>query len=383
MEKDIRTNRKRDIGVAVDLGSTSIAVSCFDVNTKEELTSFSYTNPQTAYGADVMTRIKLCAGDEDMLAKLGKLVKESLKEQLMAHISGDFHQIKKIVYSGNTTMLHILQGLSVDGLAAVPFTPENLEFDRQDIAFGEVFGCKAAEKSDRVSVYYSPGFSAFVGADILTGVEFLKMGQHDYYDLLVDLGTNGEMVLLNRYNGYASSTACGCVFDSAVTGAVYGSECIKAIANCIKRNLIDENGMIAAPYFDKGIVIDKGFVIKQEHVRKFQLAKGAINAGITCLMERAGITADVIGNVYISGGLGFYMNVREAFVVKMLPKALKGKIMVSGNTSLEGAKKLLLADETKLTHILEAYEAIKSRTQSFELANFEGFQEEFMKALNF
>lgn len=383
MEKDIHTNKKRDIGVAVDLGCTSIAVSCFDVNTKEELTSFSYTNPQTAYGADVMTRIKLCAGHEDMLFKLGNMVKVSLKEQITAHISGYLRKIKKIVYSGNTTMLHILQGLQVDGLAAVPFTPENIEFDRKDMSFDEVFGCKTEDNNNKVSVYYPPGFSAFVGADILTGVEFLKMGQHDYYDLLVDLGTNGEMVLLNKYEGYAASTACGTAFDSAVTGAVYGSECIKAIANCIKHNLIDENGMIAAPYFEKGIIIDKGFVIKQEHVRKFQLAKGAINAGINCLIQCAGITEDAIANVYISGGLGFHMNVRDAFTVKMFTDNLNGKITVSGNTSLAGAKKLLLSDEKKLTHILNIYEDIKSRTQSFELANFEGFKEEFIKSLNF
>jgi uncharacterized 2Fe-2S/4Fe-4S cluster protein (DUF4445 family) len=171
------------------------------------------------------------------------------------------------------------------------------------------------------------------------------------------------------------------VFDSAVTGAVYGSECIKAIAGCVKRHLIDETGLLAAPYFDKGIEIDKGFVMKQSHVRNFQLAKGAIYAGIQCLLEKAGIETSQIGHVYISGGLGFYMEKRDAFTVKMLPKEFSDKIVVSGNSSLEGAKKLLRVGASQ--DILKEYEDIRHRTESFELANISGFQERYMQALNF
>ena len=151
----------------------------------------------------------------------------------------------------------------------------------------------------------------------------------------------------------------------------------------MKRRLIDASGKIAQPYFDRGIEIDRDFVIRQENIRDFQLAKGAIFAGIQCLIRKAGITAARIENVYISGGLGFYMDIRDAFTVKMLPKEFTGKISISGNSSLEGAKKLLTADPKRRQEILSEYQSIKKRTISFELADLETFQDTFMKSLDF
>ncbi len=359
----------KNIGVAVDLGSTTIVVSCMDLEKKEEITAFSFTNPQYAYGADVISRIRFCMEDEQNLLMLGQIVETALKEQLIEKLGTEYSHIAKIVYSGNTTMLHILRGFSVEGLSRSPFMPVSTDYE-------------AVEKN-AVKMIYPPGFSAFVGADILTGAGVLEIGKQKAYDLLVDLGTNGEILLLNKDSGVASATACGPVFDSAVKGAVYGSESIKAIANCIKRRLVDKTGKIAGPYFEKGITIDKGFVISQENIRDFQLAKGAIYAGIQCLLREAGITADDIANVYISGGLGFHMDIRDAFTVKMLPEAFRNKITISGNTSLEGAKKLVTADKWESAAILSEYEAIKRRTKSLELANLEGFQEIYMQSMDF
>lgn len=367
------------IGAAVDLGSTTIAVCCLDMTMREEVLSFSFANPQCRYGADVITRIRYCMESEEKLTELGSLVKDTLKEKLVEYLGDRITDICRIVYSGNTTMLHILRGMSVAGLASAPFTPVTIDYAEEMLVSDK----NVKAESDKTAVIYPPGLSAFVGADILTGAEYLQMGRNETYDLLVDLGTNGEMLLLNKSCGYATSTACGPVFDSAVTGAVYGSECIKAIANCVKRHLIDSEGLLAAPFFDKGIEIDKGFVIRQSHIRKFQLAKGAIYAGILCLLEKAGINALQIGHVYISGGLGFYMDARDAFTTKILPEEFAGKIIVSGNSSLEGAKKLLSAEENQKENILADYEAIRSRTQTFELANIEQFQDVYMHSLNF
>ncbi|MGN0154924.1 MAG: ASKHA domain-containing protein [Lachnospiraceae bacterium] len=369
---NLRMNMENAIGVAVDLGSTTIAVCCMDMTTKKEILSFSFANPQSRYGADVITRIRYCMESNQHLLELGQMVREELKAKLEEHLGDKAASVSQIVYSGNTTMLHFLRGLSVDGLASAPFTPVTIDYAKELIS-----------NENTLEAVYPPGFSAFVGADILTGAEYLQMGRDEQYDLLVDLGTNGEMLLLNQTHGYAVSTACGPVFDSAITGAVYGSECIRAIASCVKCRLISEEGLIVSPYFEKGIEIDKGFVIKQQHVRNFQLAKGAIYAGIRCLMEKAGINADKIGHVYISGGLGFYMDTRDAFTVKMLPEEFAGKISVSGNSSLEGAKKLLLADDKEMQQILEDYEAIRKRTESLELANLQSFQDIFIQSLNF
>lgn len=381
-----------NIGVAVDLGSTTIAVCCMDMTSGSEIVSFSFPNPQGTYGADVITRIRHCIEDKALLCQMGDMVKKALAEHLREQLGTAALQVCRLVYSGNTTMLHILGGMSVEGLAAAPFTPVTLEYAEQeeelfsalpDEQLKNMHEMNARTGEHKVTVLYPPGFSAFVGADILTGAAYLKMGQSTTCDLLVDLGTNGELLLLNDTCGYAASTACGPVFDHAVTGAEYGSESIKAVANCVKRGLINSAGTIKEPFFEKGIEIDKGFVIRQQNVRNFQLAKGAIYAGIKCLLNKAGITATDIGNVYISGGLGFYMDIRDAYTVKMLPEEFRDKVKVSGNTSLEGAKKLLMAENGEKEEFLVYYEDIRSRTGSFELADLEGFQDIYIQALDF
>lgn len=362
------------IGAAVDLGSTTIAVSCTELTSRNELVSFSFPNPQSVYGADVMTRIRHCMEDKEAGIQMAELVKKALEEQLRKHLGAAIDRLCRVVISGNTVMLHILRGMSVKGLAAAPFSPVDIEYGEDTIS---------REGGHNFTVLYPPGFSAFVGADILSGAAYLKMGQTPAYDLLVDLGTNGELLLINDKAGYGASTACGPVFDHAVAGAAYGSECIKAIAACIKRGLINSEGVIREPYFDRGIEIDKGFVIRQQNVRNFQLAKGAVYAGISCLMRRAKITAEDIGNVYISGGLGFYMDIRDAFTVKMLQDEMKGKIKVSGNTSLRGAEMLLLLEGGEKQKLLSYYAKLRNRTQCYELADLPEFQDIYMKALNF
>lgn len=367
---------KNEIGAAIDLGSTSIAVSLIQLNTGEEINTCSFPNPQISYGGDVITRIRYCMEDLTHLKELSDILWNALYEKITELLQDDFIQLRIMVISGNTTMLHILQNLSVKGLARAPFEPVTTDFSEGLISDKQMFS--------GVSVLYPPGFSAFVGGDILSGAQSLMLGQHTAYDLFVDLGTNGELLLINKDRGYASSTACGTVFDSAITGAGYGSDCIRAISQCLRRGLINKEGLLAAPYFETGICIDEKVTIKQQHIRNFQLAKGAIYAGILSLMKEAAIDFSDIGQLYISGGLGFYMNIHDAFTVKLLPKSLQGKIRVCGNTSLAGAKNLLLSKHNDtLSEILQEYQNLKSRTESIELANIKQFQSIFMESLNF
>lgn len=374
----------KSIGVAVDVGTTTIGVSCIDIHTNTVINEFSFSNPQKVYGADVITRIKNCIDDPSAEKNMSDMLLIRLNEELKNRLGESYSRITHICYSGNTTMLHILRCLSVEGLSKAPFSPVSLDY----------FECG----SDNVTEMFLPGFSAFVGADILAGAEYLGMGKNDEYDLLIDLGTNGEMLLINNKCGFATSTACGPVFDYGITGAVYGSESIHAIAGCVKRGLIDNTGLIKEPFFERGIELDKGFVIRQDHVRRFQTAKAAIFAGIKCLMKKAGIDYVNIGHVYISGGLGFYLDVKDAFITKMLPTEFRGRITVSGNTSLEGAKRFLVSygndnnneygldSEDKSTgrnKIITEYKCMINRTEAFELADYEEFQDVYIKALNF
>ncbi len=442
MGSDMEKTEQFGIKAAVDVGSTSIGIACINASDNSEICSFSFSNPQVKYGADIITRIKRCIDDP----KLPDIMSKELRRELFTRISEKLGEnnisygvktdksdkndeadkadmsvkydiydnpeyknayISEICYSGNTTMLHILRGLSVKGLSKAPFTPVTLDYHVSEtrVLFDDeecdnVFSKENLNSTDNESVireHYLSGISAFIGADILSGAEFLKMGRNEGYDLLIDLGTNGELLLLNKHRGYAASCACGPVFDHGVTGARYGSESIHAIAGCVKRGLIDKTGLISEPFFDKGIELDKGFVIRQEQVRRFQMAKAAIYAGVKCLMKKAGIGYTDIDKVFISGGLGFYLDVRDAFITKMLPEDIKDKITVSGNTSLEGAKRFIMAYDDAHTKdnklkddvlaersaILRTYDDIRRRTEAFELADYEDFQDIYIGAMNF
>ena len=375
-DSKIESQVHNNISVAVDVGTTTIGVSCVDADLKSVITEFSFSNPQKIYGADVITRIKHCIDSPSVEKSMSDMLLMKLNEKLKNALADDYDRIGCLCYSGNTTMLHILRKLSVEGLAAAPFKPVTLDYFECNVTHDD-----SGEESDRIKEYFIPGFSAFVGADILSGAEYLNMGKNDKYDLLIDLGTNGEMLLINNKCGFATSTACGPVFDHGVTGAVYGSECIKAIATCIKRGLIDDTGLIKEPFFEKGLNISDDVLITQEQLRRFQMAKAAIYAGVICLMNKADIGYDEKDNVYISGGLGFFLNIRDAFTVKMIPEQLKDKIKVSGNSSLEGAKRFLLFNDRD--DLLAEYEGIRNRTESFELANYKDFQEIYISSMNF
>ena len=370
------------IGVAVDVGTTTIVVCCINLLDKKEICTFSFANPQHIYGADVVTRIRHCVDDKDKVVEMQTMLEKALHENLREYLRKDYDHIRRIVYSGNTVMLHILRGLSLDGLAYAPFEPIDINYYENKVFLSRE-NSDIQTKDFEVVNCYLPSLSAFVGADILAGTHFLQMGQQQSYDLLIDLGTNGELLLLNKEKGYATSTACGPVFDHVIGGAKYGSESMQVIANCVKRGLIDQTGKLVDAFFEKGISINQNFTVKQEHIRNFQLAKGAIRAGIECLLKRAGITAQDISTVYISGGLGFYMNSKDAFTLKMFPQEFADKIVVCDNTSLEGAKQMLHMEQDDVLCLLEEYRKICNRTECFELANYEDFQECYMKSLNF
>ena len=389
MDNIIELKKHNNIGIAVDVGTTTIGISCLDINSKKEILSLLYRNPQGRYGADIITRIKKCIDDPDMLNTLSDDLIHSIFDSLKKNLGRKYKDISCVCYSGNTTMLHILRKLSVTGLSKAPFTPVTLDYYENRCTSEGVSGFSGtdnnivAEAEKSFNEIYLPGFSAFVGADILSGAEYLGMGQNKEYDLLVDLGTNGEILLLNSDSGFATSTACGPVFDYGITGAVYGSECIHGIAESIRKGMIDRTGLIKGIFFDKGIELDNFITIRQEHVRNFQMAKAAIYAGIMCLMKKAGIDHTYIGNVYISGGLGFYMDVNDAFTTKLLPKKFRGKITVSGNTSLSGCCKYVLADDEERKKILSNYDNIRNRTEAFELAEYDDFQDIYISSMNF
>lgn len=233
----------------------------------------------------------------------------------------------RMVLAGNTTMIYLLMGYDPAELGRAPFDASHLA------AIETVIG--------DVPCVIFPGISAFVGGDITAGMYACGMQERQELTLLVDLGTNGEMVLGNRDRRIACATAAGPAFEGGVNRGVWGADMIHLLARLKREGIMDETGLLADAYFEAGILI--GDVrVTQEAIRVIQLAKGAIGAGIRILMKEYGLQEDwqAIDRVVLAGGFGYYLRAEDAVEVGLLPKELEAKCLAGGNTALVGALRL-------------------------------------------
>jgi uncharacterized 2Fe-2S/4Fe-4S cluster protein (DUF4445 family) len=198
--------------------------------------------------------------------------------------------------------------------------------------------------------------------------------------LLLDLGTNGEMVINNHGNLYGTSCACGPAFEGCVRRQkVYGSSVIDAISMAVKTRHLSPDGVLQGAYFDKGIDIS-GVHLDMDILRQIIPAKAAIATGIEYLLKYAGVTADEVDGVYLAGGFGFYLSPDSAFDIGLLPEAFRGRVFTVGNTSLMGACRLL-TDETARNRLTD-YRA-GHRIKILQLANEPDYQEKLLANMNF
>lgn len=349
--------------IAVDIGTTTIAFAWVDGGDKSVKNTYTTTNHQRSFGADVIARI-VAAGEgkaEDLKASVKKDITEGIKKLL----EGKALNNPQLIITGNTTMEHLLLGYDVSGLGVYPFTPVSVETVYTD--WKTLF-----ENEDYdMPVTVMPGFTTYVGADILAGLLACDMYGNDKNSLLIDLGTNGEMALATKDTLHITSTAAGPAFEGGniscgmpgVEGAVSkvsfteggfkaetinnvspkgicGSGIIDAIACMVEQELVDETGLLDDDYFDDGVLIAKGdaeIVITQKDVREMQLAKSAVRAGLETLIKKAGLKYADIDRVYLAGGFGQYIDIGSAVSIGLMPEELKSKIIVAGNTALAGA----------------------------------------------
>ena len=367
-----------EYGVAVDIGTTTVAVYLCDLKLGEIVQTTAFRNPQAAYGADVITRIGYI-NENNALDELRGSIVNGLNNAI-----GSFgiarEKINAVVITGNTTMEHIFAGLDPKGIANAPFTPASL--------FGDTL--TAAESrltiADDALVYMMPCFSAYVGGDIATGAAAADADISDETVLYIDIGTNGEIALGNKDRIDVCSAAAGPAFEGAkiekgmpgIKGAVSkvwvedgelkfsviggakpigicGSGLIDAIAVMLELEIIDETGYLGEPFF-----IDEAndIYISGADIRELQLAKGAISAGILTLME---ITNRDIDKVIIAGGFGSFMNPKNACKIGLIPSQFRDIITSVGNTAGAGAALYLLSGDIrnridKVTHGAEYIE---------------------------
>ncbi len=308
------------------MGTTNIKACVFDQASGKILTRMSEQNAQTAYGRDVITRIGL--------ALRGKA--EALKEAAEAQVLSFIGEEEGAAIAGNTAMLSLLTGTDVSPLSAFPFYAEEL-FGREFLIGGK-------------SCYLLPAVSAFVGADVSAGLLYCGCRAGD---LLLDLGTNGEMVLLYEGGALGAAAAAGPAFFEgskwgmeAAEGAIYDAAGIKVmgggepkgicasglvslLALLLKEGALGPSGRLAA----EEAVVAGEIRVTQEEVRRLQLAKAAICAGVRTLMEKAGT---VPGRVFITGNFGGALH-DEIFDIGLLPSALQGKLIFVEDAALLGA----------------------------------------------
>lgn len=334
--------------VAVDIGTTTIAMALVDGKTGKILEEYGSTNSQRAYGSDVISRIK--ASNEGKKEELRSLVLKDIKRGL-DKFTGDY---EKIVVSGNTTMIHLLLGMNCERLGVFPFVPENLTPEIRVIA-------ELSEKP----IHFIPGISAFVGGDIVSGLLTFK---NDGYSMLVDLGTNGEMVLWNEDHYFVTSASAGPAFEECRLS--YGSETINELARLLDEGVIDESGLIED---------EEKCSFSGEDIAKLQLAKSAIRTGIDLLMRKTSIREDEIKHLYISGGFGNHLSVKAATRIGLIPKELEVVCQICENTSLEGAIAYGLCADIKEAEAKEIIEkAIK-----VEIANLPEFNDLYASNMMF
>lgn len=341
--------------VAVDLGTTTIGMYLINAVTGEQMGVFVSLNPQQIHGADVISRISNAnAGKkEELQALITETIENGVKKLVKERTP------KLIVISGNTVMGHLLMGYDVESLGVYPFKAEHLE--------------QAETAICGIKTILMPGISAFIGGDVVSGLYTLGFKDSKEVSLLIDLGTNAEMVIGNCDRMLALSAAAGPAFDQKV----YGSQLIKAVAQILTEEKADRTGCLAEEYFELGCIAGRTLV-KQEEIRELQKAKAAVVAGIILLAREYGVQLSEIRKVYIAGGLGFYLDLDAAVEIGLFPKEFVGKMEAVGNTSLEGAYRYALAD----TPELELKELL-SKVRELNLAELEGFEETYINAMNF
>lgn len=459
-------NGKEELATACDIGTTTVACHLLSLKTGRALATTAYPNIQRSYGADVISRIEAAKSDklEEMRAAITGQIQQMINECL-SRCGRENGRIRKLVIAGNTVMCHLFTGLSPESIGRAPFMPQ--EYFGHNYKGGELGFANVDD------IYIMPAVSGYVGGDITADMLYIDMykttaciqntgvsksdttGQdiltanelqqnrleHDKQDtgklvqrekemLILDIGTNGEMVLGKSNDYTCCATAAGPAFEgaeielgmSAVSGAISrvwiendqiqvevigadrekgqtatakgicGSGLIDALYVFLSLGLIDETGRIKThrqvPYKyhrylgddeeeNDCIFLTDEVYITQDDIRKLQLAKGAVAAGIAVLMQARGLKCDDIGQVYIAGGFGSVLDKHSAAGIGMIPAELVDRTVAIGNAAAGGAMIAAINPnaEKRLDEIAKSMKYI-------ELSSDKNFSDEYIRQMN-
>lgn len=388
-----------DHGVAIDIGTTTLAARLYDVNGVIRAES-SRLNSQSAYGADVISRIEAALdGKAHELATAIRTDINNIIRELAASAGIYAQSIQSVVITGNTVMLSLLTEQDTEPFSHAPFRAERL--------FGETLAASElglSELAPAAHIYLPPCISAFVGADTVCALLATKLHEHNTA-MLVDIGTNGEMAIWHGGRLTVCSTAAGPAFEGVgismgmrgETGAIdkvtfsdgklnahvigdgapigiCGSGLVDAVAYMLDAEILDETGAMEYEPF----MISSPVRLLQSDIRMLQLAKSAICAGLLTLTESAGLDTSAIPLLYIAGGFGNYLNKQNAAKIGLLPAALANNSITVGNAALGGASMLLLNSDVRATA-----KQIAAMAETLELSTSKVFSEHYMLGMMF
>jgi len=389
------------LGIAIDLGTTTIVAQLLDLRSGRVLAVCSAINPGTAWGSDVMSRMAAALDG----GTRGQLVAE-LRRSVGSLVSGlaeatniGTRRVESIVIAGNTVMHHLFCDIDPAPLSRPPFEPEQRDACR--LGTRELGWPVAGDPLVR----FLPCLGGFVGSDILCGILATKMMERETPIILIDLGTNGEIVVGNRERALCASTAAGPAFEGgriglgmrASTGAISevalaggrfrcqiignvaprgicGSGLVDAVACGLDAGLIAASGRLASGAGTLEVMAPVR--LSQQDIRQLQLAKAAIAAGVRILWNRFGLADAAEVPIFLAGAFGNYINRASARRIGLV-SAPDARLHPAGNTSLLGAKLALFADPD------DDFSALRARIEHIPLASDPTFQEIFIRETEF
>ena len=387
---------------AFDLGTTSIAGYLIHVNGRRVAVADGARNPQARFGGDVISRADYAL--QNGVAELSAYARSAIDAmlgQMCLKAGVPRHRVFAVSLAGNTAMHHLFLGIAPDSLVKAPYNP----------TLSQPLALRAAEwgidANPEALLLMLPVIGGFVGADTVACLLSGDWLRRDRLTLMIDIGTNGELVLGNRQRRVACSTAAGPAFEGAkitcgMRGAdgaidhawlesgalrwhvigegpavgICGSGLVDLVAALLESGDMDGTGRLAAG--DRYDIGDTGVYLTQKDVREVQLAKAAMAAGLRLMAGRLGVGLEDIEEVDIAGAFGNYIDPDSACAIGLIPAVLRRKIRPVGNAAGAGAK-LALTDARAWAEA----ETLARTTEFLELATLPEFQDEFVEQLNF
>lgn len=387
------TDGEAGLGVSVDVGTTTLAAYLVERSTGRVLASDARLNPQRPHGADVISRLSFAIESEENAALLQREILAAIDEMTRSMLeragrAGEEIRCRALV--GNTVMMHLLGGYPARPLAFAPFTPAYTALHEKELGGVRTIlgGC----------------ISGYVGADTLAAALACGLDERDENAMLIDIGTNGEIMLKKDGRCFACSCAAGPAFEGAHiacgTGAVAsaidhacvengeivyttigggeatgicGSGLIDLTAALLERGDITPMGRMAGD-----VRLSERVYLARSDIREVQLAKAAIASGIRILAEQAGAALADIEKVYLAGGFGNFIGLDSACRIGLLPAALRAKIVPVGNAAGSGSVRLLVSEQAR-----RRAEALRQATRCVELAATPDFNDVYTDELLF